>query len=210
MPLDLVSTLSELVAIPSVNPMGRAISGPEYFEYRLTDYLEQLFARLGIPTWRQPIAEKRDNLLARLDGDPPLESGGTLVLLEAHQDTVPVDGMSIPPFDPQVRDGRLYGRGSCDIKGGMATMLAASGAPGRETPCPAPDGDHGLHGQRGTWIHRRHRVVRIVVGKVGEGKSEHAAPPRCGHRRGTDQSPRRRGAQRHDPLAMPHARPGGA
>ena len=97
MPLDLISTLSELVAIPSVNPMGRDVAGPEFFEYRLTDYLEQLFARLGIPTWRQTIAPKRDNLLARLDGDPPPDSGGTLVLLEAHQDTVPVDGMTIPP-----------------------------------------------------------------------------------------------------------------
>src|SRR5207249_11663727 len=46
-------------------------------------------------------------------------------LFEAHQDTVPVDGMTIPPWTPDVRDGRIYGRGSTDIKGGMAAMLAA-------------------------------------------------------------------------------------
>ncbi len=125
MPLDIITTLRDLVATPSVNPMGRAVSGPEFYEYRLTDYLERLFARLGIPTWRQPIADKRENLLARIDGDPAPEDGGALLLLEAHQDTVPVDGMTIPPFDPQIREGRLYGRGSCDIKGGMTAMLAA-------------------------------------------------------------------------------------
>ena len=40
MPLDLTQTLSDLVALPSVNPMGSAVDGPEYFEYRVTDYLE--------------------------------------------------------------------------------------------------------------------------------------------------------------------------
>ena len=157
MPLDLVTTLRELVATPSVNPMGREVSGPEFFEYRLTDYLEQLFAKLGLPTWRQPIALNRDNLLARLEGDPPLDSGGTLVLLEAHQDTVPVDGMSIPPFDPQVRDGRLYGRGSCDIKGGMTMMLAAIARLVETRPTPRPtvimactvNEEHGFTGATG-------------------------------------------------------------
>jgi len=47
------------------------------------------------------------------------------VLWDAHQDTVPVDGMTIDPFMPFVREGRLYGRGSCDVKGGMAAMLVA-------------------------------------------------------------------------------------
>jgi acetylornithine deacetylase len=46
-------------------------------------------------------------------------------LFDAHQDTVPVDGMTIAPFEPVERDGRIYGRGSCDVKGGMAAMLAA-------------------------------------------------------------------------------------
>jgi acetylornithine deacetylase ArgE len=138
MPLDLLATLRDLVATPSVNPMGRAISGPEYFEHRLTDYLQQLFARFNIPTLRQTVAPLRDNLIARLDGSPSLDEGGQLILLEAHQDTVPVDGMTIPPFHPQVRDGLLYGRGSCDIKGGMAAMLAAMVRLAEELPTPRP------------------------------------------------------------------------
>jgi acetylornithine deacetylase len=125
MPLDVVETLSELVAIPSVNPMGRPLSGPEFFEYRLTEYLAGLFQRLGLPYVRQTIEPRRDNIVARLDGTVPPEQGGPLVMFEAHQDTVPVDGMTIPPWLPVVRDGRLYGRGACDIKGGMAAMLWA-------------------------------------------------------------------------------------
>ena len=55
----------------------------------------------------------------------PPEAGGTLLLFEVHQDTVPVDGMTIEPWNPVIRDRRLYGRGSCDVKGGMAAMLGA-------------------------------------------------------------------------------------
>jgi acetylornithine deacetylase len=125
MPLDVVSTLADLVAIPSVNPMGRGLTGPEFFEHRVTDYLEQLFRTAGLTWQRQTVDLLRDNIFARVDGDVPPERGGPLVLFEVHQDTVPVDGMSIPPWRPDVRDGRLYGRGSCDIKGGMAAMLGA-------------------------------------------------------------------------------------
>ncbi len=157
MQLDVADTLSGLVAIPSVNPMGRSVGGPQYFEWRLTHHLEQLFRCLEIPTWRQPIAEKRDNLFARLDGEPALEQGGGLVLFEAHQDTVPVDGMTISPFDAQVRDGRLYGRGSCDIKGGMTAMLVALSRIAVALPSPRPtivmactvNEEHGFTGATG-------------------------------------------------------------
>ncbi len=125
MPLDLTQTLIELVSLPSVNPMGKAVSGPEYFEYRVTDYLESLFRSLELPFQRQVVEPKRENIIARLDGEVPVSAGGPLVLFEAHQDTVPVDGMTIEPWTPTVRDGRLYGRGACDIKGGMAAMLGA-------------------------------------------------------------------------------------
>jgi acetylornithine deacetylase len=134
MPLDVVETLCELVALPSVNPMGRSLDGPEFFEYRVTDYLEGLFGRLGLPCRRQTIAPRRDNIVARLDGSHDPRRGGRSILLEAHQDTVPVDGMTIAPWSPEMRAGRVYGRGACDIKGGMAAMLAAVARLAAERP----------------------------------------------------------------------------
>jgi len=138
MSLDLTRTLSELVALPSVNPMGKPVRGPEYFEYRVTDYLEGLFRSLGLPYQRQTVEPQRDNIVARLDGAIPPESGGPLVLWEAHQDTVPVDGMTIEPWTPVVREGRLFGRGACDIKGGMAAMLGALARLAEERPAGMP------------------------------------------------------------------------
>ncbi|MFM8804520.1 MAG: M20 family metallopeptidase [Planctomycetia bacterium] len=117
-----VATLADLVRRPSVNPMGRDVSGPDYLEGRVTDYLVQRFMAAGLPWVRQPVSPGRDNVVARLDATVP---DAPTILWDAHQDTVPVEGMTIEPFVPVVRDGRLYGRGSCDVKGGMAAMLVA-------------------------------------------------------------------------------------
>jgi acetylornithine deacetylase len=119
---DHVATLADLVRRPSVNPMGRVVSGPEYLEGRVTDYLVQRFSSAGIPWARQHVAPGRDNVIARLDATV---AKAPAILWDAHQDTVPADGMTIEPFAPLVRDGRLYGRGACDVKGGMAAMLVA-------------------------------------------------------------------------------------
>jgi acetylornithine deacetylase len=91
----------------------------------MTARLESIFRRCGIPSFRQTVEPGRDNLIARLDGTPTPAEGGQVVLLDAHQDTVPVDGMTIEPFAPVVRDQRLFGRGACDTKGGMAAMIGA-------------------------------------------------------------------------------------
>jgi acetylornithine deacetylase/succinyl-diaminopimelate desuccinylase-like protein len=126
MQLALVDTLCELVRIPSINPMGRMLSGDIYYEHKVTDYLEKLFLKLGWPHVRQSVSPLRDNIVARINGDIPPERGGKIVVLEAHQDTVPIEGMTIDPFIPEIRDGKIYGRGACDIKGGMASILHAA------------------------------------------------------------------------------------
>lgn len=136
--LDLVQTLSELVAIPSVNPMGRPLDGPEFYEDRVTDYLQRLFERLGLAWQRQRVQPRRENIVARLEGAVSPTGAGEVILLEAHQDTVPVDGMTIDPWKPQVRDGRLYGRGACDIKGGMTAMLGAVARLAEKRPAGMP------------------------------------------------------------------------
>lgn len=116
------ATLADLVRRPSVNPMGRDVSGPDYLEGRVSEYLVQRFATAGLPWARQTVAPGRDNVIARLDATLP---AAPVILWDAHQDTVPAEGMTIEPFTPLVRDGRLYGRGACDVKGGMAAMLVA-------------------------------------------------------------------------------------
>ena len=67
----------------------------------------------------------RDNLIATYT--PPGPAPFT-VLFEAHQDTVPVDAMTIDPFGAKVEGGKLYGRGSCDVKAGVAVMLDGASA----------------------------------------------------------------------------------
>jgi acetylornithine deacetylase len=128
---ECVRLLRDLVRIPSVNPMGRPLSGPEFFEYQVTGYLETFFRELGIRFEKQAVAPLRENIVAYYE--PPGARRDTPTLLyEAHQDTVPVDNMSIDPFGGVIENGRLYGRGSCDIKGGMAAMLAAFARLARE------------------------------------------------------------------------------
>ncbi len=130
MPLDTTTLLCDLVSLPSVNPMGRAVQGPEYFEARTADYLERFFRGLGVSVERQTVAPGRDNVIARCDSPGATQT----LLLEAHQDTVPVDGMTIDPFGAKIENGRLYGRGACDIKGGTAAMLAAFARLVRQKP----------------------------------------------------------------------------
>lgn len=130
---DVRSLLKELIAIPSVNPMGRDLHGPEYLETRVSEYLGTIFDRLAVPWEQHMVLPGRANLIARFDGDP----NGPTILLDAHQDTVPVDGMTIDPFDPVERDGRIYGRGASDVKGGLAAMLAAFARLALEQPAGA-------------------------------------------------------------------------
>ncbi len=127
--------LKDLVAIPSVNAMGRDVSGPEFFETRVTKYLVGYLRDLGVPFEQIEIAGGRSNVIARLESP----SVSRTVLLDAHQDTVPVDGMTIPPFDPVERGGRVYGRGSCDVKGGLAAMLWAFTRLVKERPSNLPN-----------------------------------------------------------------------
>ena len=124
----LLELLQDLVRIPSVNPMGREVSGDIYYEGRMTEYLERWFTALsglGVEFKRNTLEPGRDNIAAIFPGSRHWEDGGRVIMLEAHQDTVPIDGMTISPFEPIIHDGKMYGRGSCDIKGGMACMLTA-------------------------------------------------------------------------------------
>lgn len=134
MMLDPATILKQLVAIPSVNPSDGEVDGELFGEARLTVFLDATFSRIGLKTFRQPVSPGRENLIARLDG----ENNDRLLLLDAHQDTVSVEGMTVDPFRPLERDGKLYGRGACDVKGGMAAIIAAVARLAEERPSPRP------------------------------------------------------------------------
>jgi acetylornithine deacetylase len=110
--------------------MGRRLEGPTIFEERVSAYLEQYLHNLGAKAERQPVAPKRENIVARYHSP---NSRRTLIF-EAHQDTVPVEQMTIDPFGGEIRGDRLYGRGACDVKGGLTAMLLAFTRLVREKP----------------------------------------------------------------------------
>ncbi|OAI57527.1 acetylornithine deacetylase [Planctomyces sp. SCGC AG-212-M04] len=129
-PASVEEILCRLIAIPSVNPMGRDVEPDIAFEHRMTDWLERFFQSLGVEYERWDVAPGRPNIIARYKAP----NSTTTILLDAHQDTVPIDGMTVPPFEPIVADGKITGRGSVDIKGGMAAMLFAFRRLVRERP----------------------------------------------------------------------------
>lgn len=119
--IDAIALLQDLVSIPSVNPMGQPLRPEIHLEHRVTDYLEDKVRELGVEYRRIEVLKGRDNLIAWYRAP----KSDFTVLLDAHQDTVPVETMIIPPFEPRVSNGKLYGRGSCDVKSGVASMFAA-------------------------------------------------------------------------------------
>ena len=135
---EVVSILRELVRRPSVNPMSKHAPQDTLFEEPVTDYLHELFQTLGVQLYRQQVAQHRVNLVARLDGFPAPDAGGRILVLEAHQDTVPVTGMTIDPFAAEIRQGRLWGRGACDVKSGIACIVTVLSRLVAERPEPRP------------------------------------------------------------------------
>lgn len=130
---DVTRLLADLVAIPSVNPMGRVPPPAGALEGRTTEYLEHFLSGLGVSVTRRAVAPGRENVLARFDSPGARRT----LIFDAHQDTVPTDGMTIDPFRPDIVGDRLHGRGSCDVKGGMAAMLTAFARLVRERPAGA-------------------------------------------------------------------------
>ena len=125
-----IETLADLVRIRSVNP---AYPGG-VSEAGVAAFVSGFFAARRIRTFEQEVFPGRPNLVAVLPGKDSLRR----VVLEAHTDTAGVEGMTIPPLKPEVSGGRLYGRGACDTKGGLAAMmhaLAALAAEGAVPPC---------------------------------------------------------------------------
>jgi len=113
-----VQLLRTLVAIDSVNPsLVPGAAG----EAAIADAIAQHLRRIGLDVHVQDVAPGRPNVIGVLQGGAP----GRSLMLCGHIDTVGVEGMRAP-FDPVERDGRLYGRGAQDMKGGVAAMIDAA------------------------------------------------------------------------------------
>jgi acetylornithine deacetylase/succinyl-diaminopimelate desuccinylase family protein len=110
-------TLADLIAINSVNP--NYPGGPG--EGAIANYISLFFKKHSIAYEVQPVVDGRPNVIAKVEGGP----GSPTLILEAHTDTASELGMSIPPFDPVRKGNLMYGRGSCDTKGGLAAMMHA-------------------------------------------------------------------------------------
>ena len=135
MTIQVIQLLRDMIAIPSVNPM-RAGSGVAV-ERELVEYVESTLRSAGIDCERQTVAEGRDNVLAVIHASGGCDTRDGL-MLNSHLDTVPVANMSIEPFDPIMRGGRVYGRGACDAKGSIAAMIAALVAHANSPERPVP------------------------------------------------------------------------
>ena len=111
--------LRDLVAINSVNPTlvpgapGEAV---------VADAIASEMRRLGLDVSVEEVVPGRPNVIGVLEG----RAKGRSLMFCGHTDTVGVAGMT-DPFIPIERNGRLYGRGSQDMKGGVAAMIAAAG-----------------------------------------------------------------------------------
>ena len=120
MPSDpaLVGLLRDLVAIDSVNPsLVPGAAGELAIARRVAEEMRAI----GLEVHVAEITAGRPNVVGVLRGT----NAGRTLMFCGHTDTVGVAGMH-RPFDPDVRDGRLYGRGSQDMKGGVAAMLSAA------------------------------------------------------------------------------------
>jgi len=110
-------TLAELVRINSVNPK---FSDGTTDEAAIAEHLDGVLTALGMEVTRYDAGPRRTSVVGRLRG----RGGGRSLMLYGHIDTVGIEGMKAP-LSARIRDGRLYGRGSYDMKGGVAACIAA-------------------------------------------------------------------------------------
>lgn len=123
-PLDIgasagpVALTRALVATPSVNPSLEPDGGGEA---RIAALAADWLREWGFDVEVDEPEPGRPNVVGRLR-----RGRGRTLLLNGHLDTVGVAGMTVDPYGAELRDGRLWGRGACDMKSGVAALLAAA------------------------------------------------------------------------------------
>jgi acetylornithine deacetylase len=118
MPDPAIKLLRDLIAIDSVNPsLVPSGAGEGDIAHAVADEMRAI----GLDVEVTEVSSGRPNVVGVLEGQAP----GKSLMLCGHLDTVSVVGME-SPFDPVERDGRIYGRGAQDMKGGLAAMIGAA------------------------------------------------------------------------------------
>ena len=121
---EVVALTRDLVRIPSVYRPD----DPEATEARVAAHVEAWLRREGFAVEIQTVAPGRPNIIGTLGEKRP---GGRSVLLEGHTDVV-TEGdpreWTWPPFGAELTNGRIYGRGTADMKGGLAAAMVAAAA----------------------------------------------------------------------------------
>jgi len=109
---EAVELLKTLVGIKSVNPPGN--------ENEIAIVVKEFLVRNGIDATLVPLEEGRSSVVARIRGTNP----GSVVLC-GHLDTVNAheEKWSVPPFEPRIKQGRMWGLGSADMKSGVVVIL---------------------------------------------------------------------------------------
>jgi acetylornithine deacetylase/succinyl-diaminopimelate desuccinylase-like protein len=130
--IEIEKLVRELIALPSVNPAFLPKNHPDAGEARVADFLAATARKSGLDVDLQKVFPGRCNVLARLT---PAGKTKHRILLAPHMDTVTV--FSRKQFNPSARHGRIYGRGACDTKGSIASMVGALAALARSSARPA-------------------------------------------------------------------------
>lgn len=163
----LLDLLLQLIRIPSVNPSIAPAEG--HGEAAIAAFAREWLADRGVAAALEEAAPGRPNVVAALGAG----HGPTLVLC-AHLDTVGTAGMDIPPFEPRVQDNRVYGRGSYDMKGGVAAIMSAAaalartGLPGRLLLALVADEEYASAGTAA--FLRRHRADACILAEPSDGR----------------------------------------
>lgn len=114
---EIIELLKNLVTIQSINPSIDKQNGTG--EKEIAEYCVKWLTEHNIKAWIDEVEPGRTNVVAELGN-----GNGPTIVLCAHIDTVGVNGMTIPPFEPNIKEGKLFGRGSYDMKAGAASCMA--------------------------------------------------------------------------------------
>ncbi|GLQ28391.1 acetylornithine deacetylase/succinyl-diaminopimelate desuccinylase family protein [Sulfitobacter pacificus] len=121
---DLIALTQDLIRIPTLNPPGQDyLLICEYLDKRLSahGFETQMIRAFGTPGDSEKYP--RWNIIARRDG----KHAGECVHFNSHTDVVEVGaGWTFDPFGAEISDGKIYGRGTCDMKGGLAASIIAA------------------------------------------------------------------------------------